>query len=264
VIDRERIGADTTKAALGNCRMYAGPTAVHVSASPPYVLTAAIPGRPLNRVTFTQFWTPRIVASKALEDAFATFGMLTAKLHSAGQPDARTAPATTRPFSRVRQLLDGLERRDSITEAISSWFASNALTDDGTVFVHGNLRLDNVLLAGTRIAFIDFENCGTGTRYQDMSTPVSDLLLTRCVLGLPKTRAQACLSTYVAAYHDVYPVDHSILMRYIAVRVARYYLENFTKPPFSVRKGGLPLSLGRLARLTEMVLQEEWRSVFHH
>ena len=92
---------------------------------------------------------------------------------------------------------------DATIDAIAEWCQARDLSDEGETFVHGNFRLDNIHRIGERLGFLDFENRGTGSRYQDLSRPVSDLLLTQATVMFPLDRARNCVESFLKGYKQV-------------------------------------------------------------
>jgi Ser/Thr protein kinase RdoA (MazF antagonist) len=257
----ERLGAHTISAALGNFPLYCGAAVTRVSTDPAYVLATAIPGKPLNRALLSESWRPGTGAVLGLELSFRTLGALLAALHVKAPVGPDTPAASTRPFERLGHLLGRMKVCDATTTAIAEWHDTHRHSDEGVTFLHGNVRLDNVLRVDSRLGFIDFENCGTGSLYQDLSRPVSELLLTRCLVAFPHRRTTRCLGALAEGYAGTHPYVPSRLWDYVAVRLARYYLETRSRPWFSVRVGGFPVVRSRLDGLLLSVLRNKVEEV---
>lgn len=250
----EQIGAELISGALGAHVDYAGARVIRASTAPPFVLSSTIEGRPLNTVFFTNVWMPTSQAQRMLEQRFATLGSLLAELHATTAVSSDTPGATTTPFRTVERLLDRRRDRDDTTATIESWLHERRRFDDGDTFIHGNLRFDNVLDVDSRLAFVDFENCGKGSAYQDLSRPVSELLLTRCVVWFPNQRADGCIQAFLRAYGRRLTYDEALLMDFVAVRIARYYVEGRTKSVLRRRVGGVPVSMRSIETVTRKAL----------
>lgn len=252
---RESLGAGIVRATLGAIPAYCGAAVIRASPEPAYVLTAAIRGKPLNDVLFTRCWIPGRRSTAVLERCFQTFGRLLAVLHVRARVRPDTPGATTRPFATLKGLLGKVQRPDHITDAISTWYETHHRSDEGLSFIHGNARLDNVVrVSTTGLGFLDFENCGTGSFYQDLSRPVSELLLTRCIAPFPYGRAIGALQAFLEGYSTTHKYEPNLLWESVGVRLARYYLEARTKRFFQRRIGGLPILKPRLDDLTLAVL----------
>jgi aminoglycoside phosphotransferase (APT) family kinase protein len=246
----EQIGSEIISGTLGTNADYAGARVIRISTAPPFVLSSTIEGRPLNTVFFTNVWTPTLRAQTTLEEHFETLGLLLAELHAAPPGGADMPDATTAPFRMLQRLLDQRQDRDRTTNAIASWLRAHARSDGGKTFIHGNLRFDNVLNVGSRLAFIDFENCGTGSAYQDVSRPVTELLLTRCVIGFPVRRATRCIDAFLRAYARRHSLDEQALNDFVTARIARYYMEAGNKNIVTRRIGGIPVSMRSIETVT--------------
>jgi len=247
---RERLGAELISRSLGDNASYAGSRVIRNSTAPPFVLSSTIVGRPLNSVFFTGVWVPTAHAQAALEERFDTLGSLLGYLHSTIIVPVDAPDATTTPFRTLQRLLEHSDERDSITDTIASWLDTRRRSDAGDTFIHGNLRFDNVLQVGSRLAFVDFENCGKGSAYQDLSRPVSELLLSRCVFCFPDQRAVRCIRAFLRAYGRRLAHDDLLLRDFVTARVARYYLESRHQSVWRRRIGGIPVSARRLEAVT--------------
>jgi Ser/Thr protein kinase RdoA (MazF antagonist) len=143
---------------------------------------------------------------------------------------------------------------DTVIDAIVKWYSAQSRPDGGDTFVHGNMRLDNVLEAGKRVGFLDFEHCGSGPFCQDLARPITHLLQVGAIAAFPRWRVMRCLEAYLRGYGSVRPFDLSELDIYVGARMSRYYLETQNKDLFSSRIAGFPVPRSRLAALTTTVL----------
>jgi hypothetical protein len=260
-IVRESVGAATIQGVLGPDPSYGGAAVIRVSTDPAFVLAATIHGTPLNKAVFTGCWSPWRGPVDDLEQSFRIFGGLAARLNAEARVGPETPPASTRPFERVRRLLERVSTADEVTDAIGTWIGSHGRSDEGQSFVHGNLRLDNVLSVHRRIGLLDFENCGSGSFYQDLSRPVTELLLTRCALAFPRRRATTLLQAFLRAYKQTLAFDPAELWDHVGVRIARYYLETRGHRLFSGRVGGLPVANATLRRFTLDALRHPFQDM---
>jgi Ser/Thr protein kinase RdoA (MazF antagonist) len=255
-MDREQRGARAIGAAVGKLPEYCGAAVIRVAVEPAYVLASAIPGTPLNAALATEAWLPGAAAAARLEALFATLGTLLATLHA----EARNAPGATasieRPFEALQKLLDQHVGADSMSDEIRAWHDAHKRSDDGPTFVHGNMRLDNVLKIGNQLGFIDFEHCGSGTLYQDLSRPVSQLLMTRMTLAFPRERASRCLRALLEHYRRVQPFDIARLSDHVGGRLAHSYLRAQTGGATRGRVAGMPVIKSKVDSVTRAVLRE--------
>jgi hypothetical protein len=259
VMECEQLGSDYCNRVLGNTHGYAGPFVSRVSLTPPFVLADALNGPPLTRVLFVGAWARRSPAQ--VETTFATLGTLLSVLHADASLPSNAPEASKRPFSVVRQLAQRLRTtRDETIDAVRDWSEADRGGHETDSFIHGNLRLDNLLLTDTGIGFVDFENCGRGPRYQDASRPITQLLLLRASLAAPTRSIDRILAAFLASYRGAQPYDVAALGDWVAVRLARYYLESTrrTQPGFI---GGLPVVRSRLATLTRRLMGDGLEAV---
>jgi len=259
VMQCERLGSDYCNRVLRHTDGYAGPFVSRVSLAPPFVLADALHGSPLTRVLFVGAWARRSPAQ--VETAFATLGALLSVLHADRTMPLDAPEASKRPFDVVRQLAEKLRAtRDETIDAVRDWSEADRGGHDDDSFIHGNLRLDNLLLTDAGIGFVDFENCGRGPRYQDASRPITQLLLLRASLAAPTGSIDGILSAFMSSYRGAQPYDVAALGDWVAVRLARYYLESArrTRPGFI---GGLPVVRSRLATLTRRLMRDGLESV---
>lgn len=252
VMPREQLGTDVCRRVLGGRPDYGGPFVTRVSLRPPYILATAIAGAPLTSVLARDVWTPWL--SGRLEAAFATLGTLLGTLHSNTSLPDDAPEATKRPFDVVRKLAGRINAPDATIRQVRSWCADLQDRAEADTFIHGNLRLDNLLFTNGRIGFVDFEHSGRGPRYQDASRPVTQLLLVRASVASPTRRVDRVLRAFLKAYGAVRPYDRSALGDWVAVRLARYYLESHARrvPAFI---GGLPVVRARLGGLARDLMQ---------
>jgi hypothetical protein len=254
IVAREHLGASLVAGTLGGRSDYGGSSVIRVSMSPTYVLATEIVGQPINRALVTRAWRPWPMASTGLERSFATLGRLLATLHGSARLPADAPEATKRPFATLDKRLQLVRTRDDVIETIVRWFAAHARPDSGDTFVHGNMRLDNVLMVGDRVGFLDFEHCGSGRFYQDLARPVTHLLQVSVIFPFPRWRIVRCLNAYLQAYSAVRRFDVDELNCYVGARLSRYYLETQHKSLLASRIAGFPVLRTRIAGLTTRVL----------
>ncbi len=237
---REQEGAAAVTAALGHRTDYCGAAVIRVAVEQAYVLASAIHGTPLNRVLATRSWIPG--SSASLERAFATLGTLLGTLHATARVAPETSEAHERPFAALNRRLNEVRASDPMCEEIAAWYGTHVRPDQGAAFVHGNMRLDNVLKGGTSLGFVDFEHSGSGSLYQDLSRPVSQLLLTRTTIAFPHERATRCLAAFLKQYGSVQQFDAAELGDYVGSRFAHYYLGTQGRGMIAGYTAGVPVA----------------------
>jgi hypothetical protein len=248
-MERERLGAVSVGVALAGDSSYRAPAVTRVSISPAYLISSRIPGRTLNKLLFTKLWQPWPCAGSRLEQVFGTLGQLLARLHDWGRGQPSAPEATTRPFQVLDQMLARHYVADEVTNAIVTWRTRHTRADGLDTFVHGNFRLDNVVVDGSAVGFIDFENCGRGSVCQDLSRPVSELVVSQAAVVFPRRRVEACIAAFLDGYRSVCAFDEDALQQYVVARVARYYIESIARKSLQTI-GGVPVSRSRLQDVT--------------
>lgn len=254
VIDRERAGARIIHGALGDHAPYVGSAVFRVADEPAYVLSSEVSGRPLNKVMAVDAWLPQRTAP--LEAVFTQLGETLATLHARAVVTPDTPSASTQPFAHLRHLMTQ-HSSDAMTAPLHGWLERHEHLDDGAGFVHGNFRFDNILRSGSQIALLDFENSGTGSPYQDLSRPVSDLLLTSLLLVYPHSRSRRWTQAFLQGYARVAPYDPQVLSDFVCARLARYYYESTAKPFWQLNVRGIPVVRPRLHRLLRQAVSQD-------
>jgi hypothetical protein len=256
VIARERLGATMIGEVLGLKPEYGGSPVIRVSTAPSYVLASTIPGTSLNRVLATEAWVPGSKATARLEESFSVLGMLLATLHAQARLPPNAPEVTKHPFASLKKRLEQVTSHDPVIDAIAAWYKTHGRLDRGDTFVHGNMRLDNVLRVGGRVGFVGFEHCGAGSLYQDLARPIVQLLLLRAVIAFPHYRVIRCLNAYLREYRNIQAYESQQLDVYVGTRLARHYVETRNRRLLSDRVGGIPIVRSRLGRLTTTLLRD--------
>jgi hypothetical protein len=98
---------------------------------------------------------------------------------------------------------------------------------------------------------LDFENCGAGNRYEDLSLICSHLLLLRAVLLVPRARASAGMTAMLDGYRGVRDYDPKLMAKYLTMQLCQYYIRAFVSNPstMSATVAGLPVMKSRLEHL---------------
>ncbi len=253
VMPREQLGADLCRRILGGRPEFSGPLVSRVSLSPPYILATAVPGVPVTRALASAAWAPG--SSSRTETTFATLGTLLGSLHAHAVLPHDAPEATKRPFEVVQRLSERIDSPDETVAQIRDWCRTRREGPEDITFVHGNLRLDNLLTADGRVGFVDFEACGSGPSHQDTSRPITQLLLLRASIAAPSRRVDLFLQAFLRAYGSVRQFDEATLGDWVAVRLARYYLESHGRRlPGLI--GGLPVVRTRLGSVTRGLMRE--------
>lgn len=250
VVHRERVGAAMVGGAFPGHPLYVRSGVYRVNDVPPFILSAAIPGRPLNRLLASYGWLPS--RALELEQLFSTLGHLTATLHLI-PPVPGATRATTDPFGHLHRML-ARHPPSELSSLVKRWLREHEHDDWGPQFIHGNLRFDNIIVNGARLGFIDFENSGLGSIYQDLSRPVTEIALSCASVAFPRRRARRWIAAFLQGYARLNAFDAHTLWDFVGARVARYQLENVGISMWRRRIRGVPVSPSRLNHLLVEIL----------
>jgi hypothetical protein len=244
-ICREANGFRCVSDALTGVAGYRMPRAVMWSEKDAYLLSAEVAGQPLNRFFYcAAAWLKRRPLVQ-IRTAFERVGRSLARFHLAA-PLAETV-ATNR---RIDQLILRWPAKgcapDAVVEAALAFVRQRPpLVPDAVI--HGNLQMENVIAEHSGVTFIDFENCGLGSRYEDLSVLCSQLLLTETLLWFPPRVSHEAM----AALLDGYCANGECRMDALHTGVGARLIENYLG--FVTAKGarvaGVPVSAAKLERL---------------
>ena len=256
-IPRERLGAATIAETLGSLSLFGGSPVTIVSEEPPFVVSTEVEGVSIDRVLARAALLPIRSGreSERLTHAFRTIGHLLAIVHTQAKLPGDAPEAEKREFKTLGKSLRRVERGDVVTKAIAAWYERHGQADRGEFFVHGNMRPDNLMRVGDRIAFLDFEHCGSGQFYQDLARPIAYLVQLTTVSPFARGSVRGCLRAYLTAYRKVHAYDVDLLNAFVNARLARHYLQARNKGLFARRIAGMPVSRAKLTRLMTASLQ---------
>ena len=252
-VGRERLGASVIGDVLSTRPEYVGAPVVRVGTDPSYVLASSVPGRPMSRALVTNTWIPHRGAVVPLETAFGNLGLVLGTLHAHARIDPTAPRATKRPFAALRSAAEKQRVPETLKHAIAECLGRHRGDERPSGFVHGNLRLDNVMVFDGRIGLIDLEHSGIGSFYQDLSRPIAQLILTRAAITFPHRRVAAYLRSFMRRYGQAHAYDSRVLNDYVFARLAKYCIDS-RRRTVPLRIGGIPILSSRLERLSLAVL----------
>jgi aminoglycoside phosphotransferase len=244
-ITREATGFRCASDALMGDAGYRMPRAVMWSEKDAYLMTAEIAGQPLNRFFYcAAVWLKRQPLMQ-VRTAFARVGRSLARFHLAA-PLAETV-ATNR---RIDQLAVKWPAKgcapDAVVEAALAVVRQRlSLVPDAVI--HGNMQMENVMAEHSGVTFIDFENCGLGSRYEDLSVLCSQLLLTETLLWFPPRVSHEAMTALLDGYSANGECGMDALHTCVGARLIEYYL-GFVAAK-GARVAGVPVSAAKLERL---------------
>ncbi len=253
-IAREIIGAQVVDGALTAHDEYCHPGAVRASLDPAYLLVQQVPGRPIHQQLYRASLMPWGGRREQVVAGFTSLGCVLAAMHR--WPTEWAIQPANRPIRPVLEALAAThDTRDRTAVAINRWIQRLPAEDGSACVLHGNLKMENILLNNRRVCLIDFENSGLGTAEEDLSWVLSQLALVQTVRLLPKALASQAARALLAGYRSGGDLVDERLQQAVAMRVARYYLE-MTAGKFGwPRIAGFPVVLDRVVTLVNELLQ---------
>ena len=260
-IIREIAGAENITNSLATQEGYLHPLVVRASTNSSYVLYSEIPGQKLNIAFYSGCFIPFLGRSKELKIGFSNFGQALGVLHRSNS-SAKDPIATRDLVSEVRRTRTEINQSDSTLHLIDSYLKSNSIKQASpTTFIHGNLKMENILFGSNKICFIDFENCGYGSPYEDLSWPASQIILTRSIFGFPWKTAYQTLSKFFEGYRSNFAYEKEPLLRYITLRISLYYLQILLGKMRKPKIAGLPIRMSSLQKMISDLISENFDNV---
>ena len=260
MVARESLGARTLCDALPDQPHYLRPSLIRVSETPGYVLTSELPGRYLTSSLYRSILSVRGAAAREVSrGGFHSLGRVLGRVHNIG-PVAEVLPSTSMPaYDKMRKAFDRLERPDSLCASIEDW-AERFRPDPDRCFVHGNLRRENIFFHRRRVGLIDFETCGTGSRYDDLSLICSNLALARAAACFPWSRVYAAWAALLDGYRQEYRYEHTTFWSYMLLQLAASYAWKLAGRSVTVAR--VPVSRKKLESLIRGILEADIASAF--
>jgi Ser/Thr protein kinase RdoA (MazF antagonist) len=242
---REAHGFRCISASLADMAGYRMPSAVLWSEEHNYLLSAEVAGQPLNRFFYrAAIWLKR----RPLQQVRTTFervGDSLARFHRARL--LADTPATNRPLDQVMRKWParGCAPDRVAEEALETVRRQPPFAPDAVI--HGNMQLENVIAADAGVTFIDFENCGRGSRYEDLSILCSQLLLTDSLLWFPPRVSEQAVRALLGGYGVSSELRMDALQASVGARLIEYYLGFIAAK--GARIAGVPVKASKLKRL---------------
>ena len=242
---REANGFRCVSDTLTGVAGYRMPRAVRWSEKGGYLLSAEVPGQPLNRFFYyAALWLKRSPLMQ-VRTAFERVGRSLATLH---RSDAHAATvATNRSIDQLvlRWPAEG-RAPDAFVEAAIA-FVRQLPRPMPDALIHGNMGMDNVIAGDSGVTFIDFENFGLGSRYEDLSVLCSQLLLTEALLWFPRRVSRQAMIALLDGYCARSECRMDALQACVSARLIEFYL-GFVAAK-GARIAGLPVRATKLERL---------------
>lgn len=257
VIEKEIVGFEKVKESFSSSIAYMSPEIVGYSFVSGYIICPEISGILMNIYFYRSCVFPFLSKKKDLSKLFYELGNNIAELHSV--ENISNLPVSDRnPFAIDTARNSFPDTKDiELWEMIHEWKEKkqNFITENDEMnFVHGNFSLENIIFSQGKSSFIDFENCGQGSPYEDLSLICLPLFLTRTLPFFPFSKSFETLSSFLAGYKLIRKLDTKLLGIYITMRLLRYYLNNNFKNP---KVAGLPVLQYRLKRMVTFSINND-------
>lgn len=250
-IRHEIAGAHAVNTMLAGCQAYQHADAIRVSMEQRYTLYSAVEGKSFNRYLLEGCFSGFGRLPRSTISVMKSLGKVIGTLHSYGEPTGLTVLSP----SNLSYLLDYLEKIDDSTNTIkrvADWVNKQETERESSAWIHGNIKSEDIFIAGEKISLIDFGTCGMGIPYEDLSNLCAFMLLLKSVPFFPWRKAREAMNALLEGYGSAFHYDKPELRRYITQGVMRYYLKNIV-----LHKG--IASLNRMpvlrSRVDELVLQ---------
>ncbi|HIQ21719.1 MAG TPA: hypothetical protein EYH34_10870 [Planctomycetes bacterium] len=251
-IERELFGMHAVRWVLEGLDTHTLPLEFTGSSEQAYVLTSELPGMPLSSALYRCSLLPLPRLRRHVENAFFSLGAVLARVHrSAIAPGSRTTrslvTSVTSTVARARMADWRCAKLIEIAEALSPQLATDCL-------VHGNVGLLNVLTQASKIALIDFECCGRGAAYDDVSLVCGHLIYATAGVHVRNRLLWRVLESFLEGYRAESELDPAILAQGIALRLGQHYVYWFCSGRRRPTIAGLPALRSRVTTLVDEFL----------
>lgn len=260
-IRREIAGAEAIKATLGDFEGYRHARAVRASLTDRYTLYSAVEGKSFNRSFLSGCLTGLAASNRTSLPAMENLGRCLGRLHTYRDP-AGLRVLSPDTLSYLRTYLVDIKAPDLLVENIANWVNEQDDSCGATAWIHGNIKSEDILMAGSKACFIDLGTCGAGVPYEDLTNLCTYMMLFRTVPLAPWRIARYALSAFLRGYRAESPLNEECLYNYITRGICRYYIKNAVLHSGMVSLSGMPVLKSRLERLVRQLLQEHYEAAF--
>ncbi len=258
-IDREKLGAEFAQEALKTFEDCHVPV-IRVSRTASYSLYSEVPGRILNRSFYALSLLPTTRNRSRIEALFYNLGMAFGCIHGLSLSD--DIPHSDRNIqTTITDCSKNTDVTDSLIQSGLSWASTLPADHDPPVFVHGNAKLENVLAIDNNICLIDFENCGLGSRYEDISWPISQLLLTQTLFAFPRSPTLIAMESFLRGYSERADFSIEALAKFVGLRMIHYFFLASQTGFRGMRIACMPVMQRRVRRLIQQFIAGDAETV---
>lgn len=230
--------------------VYMRPDLVYLDEHNRFLLLSRIPGARLNRHVYAMSALGIPMGWGNVRQLFCNLGTLLAALHEADVPS--TVHTTDRCVSetillRAPQIRDRQWRDDFASAAQSA-----ATLPDAGAFVHGNLSLANIVCHRRKVGLLDFENCGRGQAYDDLTRILQHLMCMELATGLWTPVVRQAARGLLAGYAGRRLVEPKKAGLWMYLHLADYFMMRYLLGDYSRRVG--------LIRMRQDLLEQALRA----
>lgn len=249
MMQRESLGIRVTSESMPCVQGYYAARAATVSMLKGYILVAEVRGQPLNRFLYLSVFRLPGFDQAGLCRVYENLGRTLGHLHN--------LPVQEKPIESDRGVRKTASRwspedcSDQKLRQVMELALQKVPNDMAICLVHGNPRMDNVLVNNESVSLIDFENTGIGSPYDDLSIVCSQLEVLRTLLWFPGTPPREARRSFLDAYRNEHDIDEDILRDCVAVRFVEFYREYMRK---GGRIAGIPIITRKLHALAMQML----------
>jgi serine/threonine protein kinase len=165
-------------------------------------------------------------------------------------------------LSYLRTYLGDIKEPDLLVENIANWVNEQDGACASTAWIHGNVKSEDILIADSKVCFIDFGTCGTGVPYEDLTNLCTYMMLFRTVPLVPWRMARHAMSAFLRGYAAESSLNKDNLYNYITRGICRYYIKNAVLHNGIASISGMPVLKSRVERLLMQLLQEDYETAF--
>ena len=260
-IRREIAGAEAIKSTLGDYQGYWHAGAVRASLTDRYTLYSAVEGKSFNRSFLSGCLSGLSNSKRTSISAMENLGRCLGRLHTYRDP-AGLRVLSPDTLSYLRTYLADIKDPDLLVENIANWVNEQDDSCGVTAWIHGNIKSEDILMAGSKACFIDLGTCGAGVPYEDLTNLCTYMMLFRTVPLFPWRIARHAMSAFLRGYRAESPLNEECLYNYITRGICRYYIKNAVLHSGMASVSGMPVLNSRLERLVRQLLQEHYEAAF--
>jgi len=260
-IRHEIAGAEAIKTTLGDFEGYRHASSVRASLTDRYTLYSAVAGKSFNRSFLSECFSGLAGSKHATVPDMENLGRCLGRFHTYNDPTGLKvlSPDT---LSYLRTYLGNIMEPGRIVEKIANWVNEQDESCAATAWIHGNIKSEDILMADSKVCFIDFGTCGAGVPYEDLTNLCAYMMLLRAVPLFPWRVARHAMSAFLQGYAAESSLEKGCLYNYITRGICRYYIKNAVLHHGMASISGMPVQKSRLERLLVQLLQEDYVAAF--